>query len=144
MNPKIIIKSKTNSCPPLGVRGKNRIGLIPLLGLGILFLLFSSFDIYVSPSGNDKNDGSAAFPKATLTSALRLAREMRRLNTEGIEHGIRIVMKGGTYFQYETVFVRPEDSGTPQSPTVITAVDGEQLIFDQFGLTDKKLPKHAI
>lgn len=129
MNLNIIIKSKTNSCPPLGVRGKNRIGLIPLLGLWVLFLLFSSFDIYVSPSGNDKNDGSVSAPKATLSAALRQARELRRLNSEGIEHGIRIIMNEGTYAQYEPVFVRPEDSGTSQSPTTICGTEGKKVIL---------------
>jgi hypothetical protein len=99
------------------------------------FLLFAfmwqttnAADIYVSPSGKDTNDGSAVAPKATVSAALRQAREMRRLNASGIENGINIILKGGTYEQYEPLYVRPEDSGTPQSPTVICGAVGEKVV----------------
>ncbi|MDE5915107.1 MAG: DUF1565 domain-containing protein, partial [Duncaniella sp.] len=52
----------------------------------------SAADVYVSPNGNDANDGSKNSPKATLTSALRQAREMRRQAVEGVESGITIHM----------------------------------------------------
>lgn len=111
------IKDKTNFSPLLWVMG--------------LFLFFCSYtfaaDIYVSPSGKDTNNGSEVAPKATLTAALRYAREMRRLKVSGIENGIQIKMKGGVYYQYEPVFIRPEDSGTAQSPTVIAGEEGEKV-----------------
>jgi len=86
-------------------------------------------NIYVSPSGNDKNDGSVSAPKATLSAALRQARELRRQNAAGVENGIQIVMKGGTYAQYEPVFIRPEDSGTAQSPTIICGAANENVVL---------------
>jgi hypothetical protein len=98
------------------------------LGLGGIFILFSSFDIHVSPSGNDSNEGTVTAPKATLSAALRQAREMRRLNAPGIENGIQIILKGGTYYQYEPLNVRPEDSGTLQSPTTILGAAGEKVV----------------
>lgn len=106
------------------VRGLSYWGL-----LGGLIILFSSFDIYVSPSGNDLNNGSSDSPKGTLSAALRQAREMRRLNSDGIENGINIILKGGTYSFYESLLVRPEDSGTPQSPTIISAAESEKVII---------------
>jgi len=108
---------------------KDRTFFIPLQGLGVLFLLFCSFNIYVSPSGNDKNDGSDSAPKASLSAALRQARELRRQNAAGVENGIQIVMKGGTYAQYEPVFIRPEDSGTAQSPTIICGAANENVVL---------------
>ncbi len=108
---------------------KKILSKLPLQGLGALFLLFSSFDIYVSPSGNDRNNGSASTPKATVSSALRQLREMRRLNAPGIENGINIILKGGTYHFYEPLYVRPEDSGTSQSPTSICGAEGEKVII---------------
>ena len=108
---------------------KDRTFFIPLQGLGVLFLLFCSFNIYVSPSGNDKNVGSVSAPKATLSAALRQARELRRQNAAGVENGIQIVMKGGTYAQYEPVFIRPEDSGTAQSPTIICGAANENVVL---------------
>jgi len=110
------------------------------LWVGVLFLLFSSFDIYVSPTGKDKNDGSASAPKATLSAALRQARELRRLNTAGIENGIQIILKAGAYAQYEPLFVRPEDSGTAQSPTIICGADGEKVVLSG-GMQIKKWKK---
>ena len=98
------------------------------LGLGGIFILFSSFDIHVSPSGNDSNEGTVTAPKATLSAALRQAREMRRLNAPGVENGIQIILKGGTYYQYEPLNVRPEDSGTLQSPTTILGAAGEKVV----------------
>jgi hypothetical protein len=93
-----------------------------------LFVVFCSFDIYVSPTGKDTNDGSSTAPKATLSAALRQAREIRRLNAPGIDNGIQIILKGGTYFQYEPLNVRPEDSGTLQSPTTILGAAGEKAV----------------
>jgi hypothetical protein len=98
------------------------------LGLALMWQMTNAANIYVSTSGKDMNDGSAASPKATLSAALRQAREMRRLNASGIENGINIILKGGTYEQYEPLYVRPEDSGTPQSPTTICAAAGEKVI----------------
>ena len=98
------------------------------LGFALVWQMANAADIYVSPSGKDTNDGSAAAPKATLSSALRQAREIRRLHTAGIENGINIILKGGTYYQYEPLFVRPEDSGTPQSPTTFCAAPAEKVV----------------
>lgn len=95
--------------------------------LSLSALTLSAADVYVSPSGDDMNDGTVASPKATLTSALRQAREMRRLNAPGIENGITIHLASGTYGLYEPVFVRPEDNGTATSPTVIKGENGAVL-----------------
>lgn len=108
---------------------KNKLFFIPVQGLGLLFILFCSFNIYVSTSGNDKNTGTESAPKATLRAALRQAREMRRLNAEGIENGINIIMREGTYCFYEPLYIRPEDSGTTQSPTTICGANGEKVVI---------------
>lgn len=76
-------------------------------------------DIYVSPSGNDLNDGSKTSPLKTLRMALRNARNLRRLNDPSIESGITIHVADGQYNLYEPLYVRPEDSGTATSPTII-------------------------
>lgn len=100
---------------------------IMAVGLVLTAFSLSAADVYVSPNGNDANDGSKNSPKATLTSALRQAREMRRQAVEGVESGITIHMASGVYDVYEPVFIRPEDSGTPSSPTVITSESGAWL-----------------
>ena len=59
--------------------------------------LLSAGEIWISPQGNDFNDGTRPSPKATLTSALRQAREWRRTDDERGRGGITICMEGGTY-----------------------------------------------
>ena len=86
-------------------------------------------EIWISPKGSDFNDGTRQSPKATLTSALRQAREWRRTEDNRIQGGITIYMEGGTYAFYEPVFIRPEDSGTKESPTIIHSVDDEKVIL---------------
>lgn len=86
-------------------------------------------EIWISPKGSDFNDGTCQSPKATLTSALRQAREWRRTEDNRIQGGITIYMEGVTYAFYEPVFIRPEDSGTKESPTIIRSVGDEKVIL---------------
>ena len=86
-------------------------------------------EIWISPKGSDFNDGTCQSPKATLTSALRQAREWRRTEDNRIQGGITIYMEGGTYAFHEPVFIRPEDSGTKESPTIIRSVGDEKVIL---------------
>ena len=86
-------------------------------------------EIWISPKGSDFNDGTRQSPKATLTSALRQAREWRRTEDNRIQGGITIYMEGGTYAFYEPVFIRPEDSGTKESPTIIRSVGDEKVVL---------------
>ena len=86
-------------------------------------------EIWISPKGSDFNDGTRRSPKATLTSALRQAREWRRTEDNRIQGGITIYMEGGTYAFHEPVFIRPEDSGTKESPTIIRSVGDEKVIL---------------
>jgi hypothetical protein len=93
--------------------------LITILILSGLTSFSFASEIYVSASGKDTNSGTIESPVVTLNKALRIAREMRRLNTAGIENGIHIILKNGSYQLYEPLFIRPEDSGTSSSPTII-------------------------
>lgn len=97
--------------------------------MSLLTLVGHAGDIWVSPRGNDQNDGTRQSPKATLTSALRQAREWRRTGDNRVLGGITVYMEGGVYSLYEPVFVRPEDSGTKGSPTVIRSVRGEDAVL---------------
>ena len=102
--------------------------LLPLVSTALAFTPPAG-DIYLSPQrGTDRGSGTSQAPFATLQRALKEAREWRRLNDGRIEGGIRILMEGGVYPLVKPVFIRPEDSGTPQSPTVICAVKGQEPI----------------
>lgn len=73
--------------------------------------------IYASPDGLSPHE------------ALREAREMRRLHKVGASDTLYIHLAEGTYYLGETLFVRPEDSGTSASPTVIVGADGGKSIL---------------
>src|SRR5689334_9130886 len=101
-----------------------------LLAFFVLIALYgNAVDIYVSPTGADTNPGTKDKPLATLTTALRKVREMRRLNDASVVNGAHIILRGGTYLLYEPLSIRPEDAGTTNSPTYIEAAQGEQPIL---------------
>ena len=104
-----------------------RIGLTLLFSC-LFFVLFAN-DIWISTKGNDKNDGSADYPLNTLHAAIHKAREMRRVNALGVDEEIKIVLKEGVFYLYETINIRAEDSGTIDSPTIITAEDGADVVI---------------
>lgn len=94
------------------------IGLLPVKGA----------DVYVSPSGNDNAEGTVSAPLKTIRMALRHARELRRLNDSSIKGGITIHVKGGIYQLHEPLYIRPEDSGTKDSPTIIKAEGHDAVV----------------
>ncbi len=106
-------------------------------------------NIFVSATnGNDKASGSKEAPLKTLGQALRQAREWRRLGSSNAEGGINIIMSGGVYRLYKPLFIRPEDSGTANSPTIIRSADGERAVISggievkgwRKGCDDPRLP----
>lgn len=106
-------------------------------------------DIFVSATnGNDKASGSKEAPLKTLGQALKQAREWRRLGSSNAEGGINIIMSGGVYRLYKSLFIRPEDSGTANSPTIIRSADGERAVISggievkgwRKGCDDPRLP----
>ena len=101
--------------------------------LFVYILLFAltgnAADIYVSPRGNDRNPGTKEQPLATLQAAIRKARDLRRLNDASVKDGIHIILRGGNYPVLETIVLRPEDSGTDDSPTWIEAATNEQPVL---------------
>lgn len=99
-----------------------------IIFLGWFPSLFAG-EIYVSLQGNDKNPGTKEAPFYTLNRAIKQAREWRRLNRLEVAGGIYISLEEGVYAQRNSLFLRPEDSGTPDSPTVICAVDGAHPVI---------------
>jgi hypothetical protein len=99
----------------------------------LIFLLLSapamSADIYVSLKGSDRNNGSREQPLATVAMALRKARELRRLHDPSIDKGINILVEEGVYYFNAPLFIRPEDSGTEQSPTLIRSAGSRPAVF---------------
>ncbi|WP_183574430.1 right-handed parallel beta-helix repeat-containing protein [Mucilaginibacter sp. X5P1] len=95
------------------------------------FISINSYatDIWVAVNGSDNNAGTKDNPKQTITAALRQARELRRLNDPSITGGVHILIANGEYILDEPLFIRPEDSGTATSPTIIeNAPDAKPVI----------------
>ncbi len=55
----------------------------------------------------------------SIHEALRKAREWRRTGDAHCQGGITITIHAGQYYMQEPLFIRPEDSGTDESPLVI-------------------------
>ena len=75
---------------------------------------------FVSPDGSDGASGKKDDPIRTLGEALR--------RVEGLG-GAKIVMRGGLYELTETLTIGPAHSGTPESPLIITAAEGETPVL---------------
>ena len=102
--------------------------LLTLVNLAAAWTLCAG-EIYVSPAGDDRADGTPQRPLQSLHQALRQAREWRRTGDPRTAGGIRIILDGGTYPMSEPLFVRPEESGTADSPTVICPAEGADVLL---------------
>ena len=80
----------------------------------LLIFLFLLFSAHLSYAGE-----IVVNPDESLHEALRKAREWRRTNDPRCEGGITITLQEGRYYMQEPLFLRPEDSGTKESPLVI-------------------------
>lgn len=92
-------------------------------------LNLSAGNIYVSTRGNDQAAGTKEAPLQTLEQAIKQAREWRRLQRPEAAGGIKILLEEGIYRQYKTLFIRPEDSGRPDSPTLICAAPNAKVVI---------------
>lgn len=87
-------------------------------------------NIYVSSTlGDDSSAGTMEAPLRTVGEAVKRAREWRRLDAPESHDDIRIILAHGTYFQSTPLFIRPEDSGTSTSRTIITSVPGGKAVI---------------
>lgn len=85
--------------------------------------------IWVSPDGDDAAQGTQEAPFASLQKALEHVRQLRATADESTFGEIHIILKGGIYRLSKTLVLTPEDSGTPSSPTIIEAAEGENPIL---------------
>lgn len=80
--------------------------------------------VYVSPDGDDKNDGSETKPLATMQAARD---KVRRMNTD---KDIYVVFRGGTYTVRQSVKLNNADSGRNGQKVIYTSYPGETAIFN--------------
>ncbi|MBK7713069.1 MAG: right-handed parallel beta-helix repeat-containing protein [Bacteroidales bacterium] len=82
---------------------------------------------YLSPEGNDSNPGSPDKPLATLTAARDRVRDYRKSNN--VSQPVEIIPLAGEYFMFQPLQLTADDSGTPDSPLKIRAMDGTRVVF---------------
>lgn len=122
----------------------------PVFKILLTFFLLCMFsvdarEIYVSVNGNDSNSGEKSQPLATVSAALRQARNMRRLKKISPNEPVEIILESGTYQLYEPILIRHEDAGTSDSPTIIRAAGNEKpVISGGVEITDWKMNSGTI
>ncbi len=99
-----------------------------ILSLIILLVTESIFsqNIYVSPDGNDNNDGTENSPFKTLGRARKKVLEYNGVN---INSPINVYLKGGTYELGETFKLSIEDSGTDSFKVTYQNYNNEKVII---------------
>ena len=100
--------------------------------LPVVLMLFlvpaaSAFDFYVAPSGDDANVGSKDKPFASLE---RARNAVQTLKAKGpLSEPVRVNVANGTYSLTEPFILRPEDSGTAQTPVTYQAAPSSHPVF---------------
>ena len=84
----------------------------------------NAYTIFVAPDG--KGDGSFERPYGTVAKALAKAETIPK---DGTYSCVKIVMRGGNYMFTEPMVMTAKDSGTAETPLVITAFEGEKPVF---------------
>lgn len=83
-----------------------------------------SAEIYVSPSGDDKNDGSIGSPLATLAAARDKAD-----NLKSAAKPVTVFLRGGTYYLTAPVEFGSNNTGTADAPIVYCAYQAEKPVL---------------
>jgi hypothetical protein len=82
-------------------------------------------EFWVAPDGSNTNAGTRDKPQASVAVALRQVRELRRLGKISTNEPAQIFLRGGIYRLDKPLSLRPQDSGTESSPTIIAAETNE-------------------
>ncbi len=82
---------------------------------------------YVSPTGKDSADGSAAEPFGTLHRAQLAVRDARQHGAGG--RPVEVLLADGTYYLCHPLMFTSEDSGASDLPVVWRAMDGAHPVL---------------
>ena len=83
-----------------------------------------AYNIYVAPDGN--GNGSMENPFGSIEKAVGAARNIPK---DGTYSCVRIVLRGGDYKFEKPVVLSKDDSGTAETPVIITAYEDEKPVF---------------
>ena len=103
------------------------VGALLLIGNTIFLcpaaVVFPDAQFYVSPNGNDADNGTFEQPFETLERAREAIRPVDRSQ----EGKIEIILREGIYFPDNTFELDPSDSGTEKMPVIYRAHSGESV-----------------
>jgi hypothetical protein len=83
--------------------------------------------LYVSPTGNDSNPGTAEQPLASLTGARNAIRQYKKEHDSTVSFIVTI--SDGIYTLNEPFVLTPEDGGTPACPVIYKAEKDARPVF---------------
>ena len=104
-----------------------------ILAVAVMFSAINSVPVlaeqkafYVSPDGNDSNDGSIESPFKTIEAARDAVRALK--NADGLPSGgIRVILREGDYILSKGLEFDSRDSGTKDSPIIYSAYENERV-----------------
>lgn len=107
--------------------------------LGLLSLLISSVaaaednHYYVAPAGNDNWSGLLDLPNKELTDGplrtIQKAQAFGRLSQMRSGAGYTVTIRDGRYWVDQALELQPNDSGSPERPTLFEAYSGEHPVI---------------
>ena len=124
---------------------KNKLNQPRYYIISLLAIFFFSFtanakDFYISPKGNDSNDGTLKKPFATIAYAQSKVRAYKASNPS---ETITIYLRGGKYYLSKPIIFKAEDSGSEKHPIIYKAYKNEEpLILGGVKLNSLKWHKH--
>lgn len=109
-----------------------------LLIRSVLFLPFTfafaadqenqAVEIFISPTGNDRNQGTSEHPFKSPERARDAVREMKKTGKQPAG-GVIIQLRGGDYIRTKSLEFSAEDSGTKNAPIIWQAYENEKVRF---------------
>jgi len=85
----------------------------------------SSKEIYVAPSGNDKNSGTIDQPIASISKAKALVNEWKKKESNSTE-GVTVYLRGGNYTITNSIDFT-KDAGSEGKPIIYTTYKNEEV-----------------
>lgn len=87
--------------------------------MSIVACIVCAVSVYISPSGNDANDGSEKAPLATVEAARDAVRKLRAANRGTLpDRGVRVIFEDGTYRLTRPLALTQADSGDFAAPVI--------------------------